>query len=123
MAKAPRWLCAVMVAVVALTGPLALILTPAPASAQTSDDDRTNSLEPTGGDRAGAIALNFAYVPGKALMCGLGTVAGATFALISFGTGYRAARNLFLEGCGGDWILTGEHLTGKIPPRELPTNF
>lgn len=120
MAKAPRWLCAVMVAVVALTGSFAVV--PRPAAAQMSDDQPGN-LEPTEGDRAGAIALNFAYVPGKALMCGLGTIAGATFAVISFGTGYRAARNLFLEGCGGDWILTGEHLTGKIPPRELPTNF
>ena len=37
--------------------------------------------------------------------------------IVTFGTGYRAAKAVFNEGCGGDWVLTPEHLSGKIQPK------
>ena len=44
-------------------------------------------------------------------------VASAVVAIVTLGSGYRAAVATFKEGCGGDWILTPEHVAGKIPPR------
>ena len=32
--------------------------------------------------------------------------------------GYGAAIATFKEGCGGTWVLTPEHVAGKIPPRD-----
>jgi len=121
MRKTPRWLCAVMALVMALAAPL---LVAAQASAQQSaamqphaiyPDDRP-SMEPTEGDVAGAALMNIVYVPGKAIVCSIGTVATVTLLLITFGSGYRAAKSVFNEGCGGSWVLTPEHLAG--PPRE-----
>lgn len=126
MTKTPRWLCATLVVLLALTGPLAVMLTPAPAGAQTSQQaamaEPAPSLEPTDGDRAGAVAVNFVYVPGKLILCTIGTVATTVLLFMTFGTGYRAAKSVFDEGCGGSWIVTPEHMSGKVPPRELPTS-
>jgi len=38
--------------------------------------------------------------------------------LVTLGSAYRAAVSTFREGCGGTWILTPEHVAGKIPPRD-----
>jgi hypothetical protein len=35
--------------------------------------------------------------------------------LLTFGSAYRAATGVFNEGCGGDWVLTPEHVSGQIP--------
>jgi hypothetical protein len=109
MRDATKWLCGLLVAVMVLTGPL---LTRA-AVAQSDGAD----VEVSDGDRVGAGFLNVAYVPGKAIVCGLGTVASVGVMIITLGSAYRAAVATFKEGCGGDWILTPEHVAGKIPPR------
>jgi hypothetical protein len=62
--------------------------------------------------------MNVVYVPGKAIVCSLGTVASAAILLVTFGSAYRAAADTFKEGCGGTWMLTPEHVAGKIPPQE-----
>ncbi len=124
--KTPRWLCTLMALVLALTGPLALLLlAPTPAAAQqyqqsaaTSEEQTGRSLEPTTGQKVGAGFMNAFYVPGKVILCGLGTVAATALLAVTFGSGYRPASRVFDEGCGGDWVITGEHLSGKIPPRE-----
>jgi len=69
-------------------------------------------------DRVGAGFLNVVYVPGKAIVCGLGTVASVGVMLITLGTAYRAAIDTYREGCGGTSVLTPEHVAGKIPPKE-----
>ena len=61
--------------------------------------------------------MNVVYVPGKVFLCTLGTVASFSVLIVTFGSGYRAAKAVFNEGCGGDWVLTPEHLSGKIQPR------
>lgn len=122
--KTPRWLCTVMALVLALTGPLALLLlAPAPAAAQqypqpVSGEQTDSRLEPTTGQKVGAGFMNVFYVPGKVILCGLGTVTATALLAVTFGSGYRPAARVFDEGCGGDWVITGEHLSGKIPPRE-----
>lgn len=123
MTKTPRWLCAVLVVALAFTGPLGALSLPTPAAAQTSssmaytDDRPPEDLEPTDGDRLGAGFMNVVYVPGKAIVCSVGTIASVTLMLLTFGWGYHAAKNIWMEGCSGDWVLTGEHLSGKVPLR------
>lgn len=115
MRVATKWLCGLLVAVMALTSPLlsraavvqAAELSSAPVDAEVSESDRV-----------GAGFLNVVYVPGKAIVCGLGTVASVGVMLITFGTAYRAAVDTFKEGCGGTWVLTPEHVAGKVPPKE-----
>jgi hypothetical protein len=115
MRVATKWLCGLLVAAMALTGPLlsraavvhAAEPSPSPADVEVSD-----------ADRVGAGFLNVGYVPGKALVCGLGTVATVGLMVITLGTAYRAAIGTFKEGCGGTWILTPEHVAGKVPPKD-----
>ena len=115
MRVATKWLCGLLVAMMALTSPLlsraavvhAAELSPSPVDVEVSDSDRV-----------GAGFLNVGYVPGKAIVCGLGTVASVGVMIITLGTAYRAAIGTFREGCGGTWILTPEHVAGKIPPKE-----
>jgi hypothetical protein len=115
MRVATKWLCALLVAVMALTGPLlsrAAVVQAAELSTAPVDADVKDS------DRVGAGFLNVVYVPGKAIVCGLGTVASAGLMLLTFGSAYRAAVATFYEGCGGTWVLTPEHVAGKVPPKE-----
>jgi hypothetical protein len=37
---------------------------------------------------------------------------------LTLGSGYRQAVGVFNEGCHGTWVLTPEHVSGKIPARE-----
>ena len=115
MRVATKGLCALLVAVMALTGPLlsrAAMVQAAEMSTAPVDADVADS------DRVGAGFLNIVYVPGKAIVCGLGTIASAGVMLLTFGSGYRAAVATFHEGCGGTWVLTPEHVAGKVPPAE-----
>jgi hypothetical protein len=82
-------------------------LSPSPVDVEVSD-----------ADRVGAGFLNVGYVPGKAIVCGFGTLASVGVMIITLGTAYRAAIGTFKEGCGGTWILTPEHVAGKVPPKD-----
>jgi hypothetical protein len=117
MRVATKWLCGLLVAVMALTSPLlsrAAVVHAAELSYETSPAD----ADVSDADRVGAGFLNVGYVPGKAIVCGLGTVASVGVMVITLGTAYRAAVATFKEGCGGTWVLTPEHVAGKIPPQE-----
>jgi hypothetical protein len=112
MREATKWLCGLLVAVMALTGPL---LTRAAIGQATQG---APDVEVSTADRVGAGFLNVGYVPGKAIVCGLGTVASVGVMAITLGSAYRAAVATFKEGCGGTWVLTPEHVAGKIPPAD-----
>jgi len=112
MRDATKWLCGVLAAVMVLTSPL---LTRA-AVAQVTEG--AADVEVSDADRVGTGFLNVAYVPGKAIVCGLGTVASAVVTIVTLGSAYRAAVATFKEGCGGTWVLTPEHIAGKIPPKD-----
>jgi hypothetical protein len=77
--------------------------------------DPVTSTDPTSGDAVAAGFLNVIYVPGKAIICTAGTLTSVLVMLLTFGSGYRAATGVFNEGCGGDWVLTPEHVSGQIP--------
>jgi len=115
MRDATKWLCGLLVALMALTGPLlsrAAVVQAAELSSSAVD------VEVSDADRVGAGFLNVAYVPGKAIVCGLGTIASAAVMIVTLGSGYRAAVATFKEGCEGPWVLTPEHVAGKIPPKD-----
>ncbi|MEX2220700.1 MAG: hypothetical protein WEG40_02785 [Candidatus Rokuibacteriota bacterium] len=115
MRDATKWLCGLLVAVMALTGPLLSRVTVVHAAELSSG---AVDVEVSAADRVGAGFLNVGYVPGKAIVCGLGTVASVGVMIITLGSAYRAAVATFKEGCGGTWVLTPEHVAGKIPPRD-----
>jgi hypothetical protein len=73
------------------------------------------SKDPTEGDATAAGFLNVIYVPGKAIICTAGVLTSTLVMLLTFGSGYRAARGVFLEGCSAPWALTADHVSGKIP--------
>jgi len=115
MRDATKWLCGLLVALMALTGPLlsrAAVVEAAELSSSAAD------VEVADADRVGAGFLNVVYVPGKAIVCSLGTVASTALMIVTLGSAYRAAIATFKEGCGGTWVLTPEHVAGKIPPQE-----
>jgi hypothetical protein len=74
-----------------------------------------SSKDPTQGDATAAGFLNVVYVPGKAIVCTAGVVTSTILMLVTFGSAYRAARGVFLEGCSAPWALTADYVSGKIP--------
>lgn len=122
MTISPRWLCAIVAFTMILAGPFASWTAGAQGLMQQSQGSILNeplsgSVEPTEGDAVAAGMMNVIFVPGKAIICTLGTLASFSVLLITLGSGYRAAKTVFNEGCGGDWVLTPEHLSGKIQPK------
>jgi len=71
--------------------------------------------EPTPGDATAAGIMNVVYVPGKAIICTAGVVTSTILLLLTFGSAYRQARGVFQEGCSSPWVLTADHVSGKIP--------
>jgi hypothetical protein len=89
--------------VVTLLAPGILAPPAAVAQSETGDHD--------GAYAAGAVAVNVFYVPGRAIMCGLGTAFGVVFLGLTFGSAYRQAKFFFEEGCvEGPWVLDGDDL-------------
>jgi len=77
--------------------------------------DPVVNLEPGPGDATAAGVMNVVYVPGKAIICLGGTVTATVLLLLTFGSAYRSARDVFLEGCSPPWALTADHVSRKIP--------
>jgi hypothetical protein len=113
----------VVVIAVALAGPLAPVAAlaqapppPGPVSAppMQSMQPETTAVAPpppSKGAEVGAGVLNVVYVPGKAILCGIGTVVAGGLMLLTFGSAYRPATEWFKEGCDGPWVLTPEMVT------------
>ncbi len=127
--KISPWISAALVAGLLVSGPLAPMA--AFAQARQAGQERVPvdpvekmllpSVEPvvgkdsTGGDAVAAGFMNVVYVPGKAIVCTAGVLTSTLLMLLTFGSGYRAARGVFLEGCSAPWALTADHLSGKVP--------
>ena len=123
------WISAVLVAALFVSGPLAPMAAFAQAP-QTGQErvpvdpvekmlmpsvEPITSKDPTDGDATAAGFMNVVYVPGKVIVCTAGVVTSTLVMLLTFGSGYRAARGVFLEGCSAPWALTADHVSGKIP--------
>lgn len=99
-----------------LSGPLGTLAYAQQPAAQQPDlmQDALKTPNPShsgkGAYDVGAGLANVAYVPGKALVCGLGVVAGVALLVLTVGSGYKAAAAAGEEGCGGKWVLKGDDL-------------
>ncbi len=140
--KISPWISAALVAALFVTGPLAPVaaFAQAPQTAPPVDPPITSqkpgqervpvdpvekmlmvpvepivSNDPTQGDATAAGFLNVVYVPGKAIICTAGVLTSTVLMLLTFGSAYRAARGVFLEGCSAPWALTADYVSGKIP--------
>ena len=60
--------------------------------------------------QAGAAVATFFSVPGRVFLCGLGVGLTVVTLVITFGSGYGAAKSVFEEGCMGWWVVTPEDL-------------
>ncbi|HUO65404.1 MAG TPA: hypothetical protein VMT97_16935 [Terriglobales bacterium] len=78
-------------------------------------NEPVSSNEPTPGDATAAGFMNVVYVPGKAIICTAGIVTSTVLMVLTFGSAYRQAREVFMEGCSAPWALTADHVSGKIP--------
>src|SRR5712692_5691341 len=100
--KTSKWLCAVLVLVMVIGGPLtSLAQTPSPPPPPPPGGPGPAvgpPYEPSAGVKVGTGFLNVVYVPGKAILCGVGTAGSALLMLLTFGSAYRAAADLFNEG-------------------------
>jgi hypothetical protein len=118
-----RWMCGILVLVLAVVGPLAPLaamaqMAPAPPPGPPPPPPPVLRREPGPAAAVGAGLLNVVYVPGKVILCSAGTVASAGIMLLTFGSGYRAAVNIFQEGCAGHWALTPYDVAGIRPPED-----
>jgi len=126
MSKA-KWLCAVLVAALVAGGPLgpltAMAQMPAmqPVPAQSATEPPSTGAQmpsmqpppsatlaepPSTGAKVGAGVLNVVYVPGKAILCGMGTIVAGAIMIVTLGSAHREATSFFNEGCGGSWVVT-----------------
>jgi hypothetical protein len=85
---------------------------PASQPDQFKEKVKTSKAPKRGSDAydAGAVVVNIFRPPGKAILCGLGGVAGVTLFVLTFGSAYRGTAAAFAEGCGGKWFINGEDL-------------
>ena len=127
--KISSWISAALVAALFVSGPLApmAVFAQAPQTGQERvpvdpvekmlmpSVEPVTSKDPTDGDATAAGFLNVVYVPGKAIICTAGVLTSTLVMLLTFGSAYRAARGVFLEGCSAPWALTADHVSGKIP--------
>jgi hypothetical protein len=79
-------------------------------SMQPEVQAEVSAERPGTGAKIGAGVLNIVYVPGKAIICGAGTLVAAGFMLATFGHSYQEAVSFFNEGCRGSWVLTPEQV-------------
>jgi hypothetical protein len=110
---------AVVLAAFAVAGPLGPTAALAQVSMQPETQAEVVAERPGRGARIGAGVLNVVYVPGKAIVCGAGTVVAAGFMLLTFGSAYREAVSFFNEGCGGAWVLTPEQVAAVPKAAQL----
>jgi hypothetical protein len=128
-----KWICAFLVALLAVSpfasltamaqvappppppgAPPTMAPVPPPPPAMVRPPRRL----PGTGAAVGAGVLNVVHVPGKAILCGFGTLAGGGLMVLTFGNAYRAAVTIFNEGCAGPWLLTAYDVADIQPPDE-----
>ena len=123
-----RFLTLLIVASVALAGPLApLAHAQAAQPAQPDLFQETLKAQRTSDRAQGfyateAVVVNVFRVPGKAITCVAGAAVGIVLLALTLGSSYRAAAAITDEGCGGKWILSGDDLRPDVPAPMVVTD-
>src|SRR5262245_50062496 len=122
MMRGTRLVGLVMVVAVALAGPLApyavaqqppgqaMQPTLTPAAPDLYQQQLKQQAEETSAYNTGAAIANVVYVPGKAILCGLGAITGFGSLIVTLRSGYKAAALLGPEFSDGDWALHCEDM-------------
>ena len=88
-----------------LVGGCATHTAPAPVDGRVPDAD----------DETGSIAANLWYVPGRALVCGLGAISAGVVMTLTMGQSYEGASQLMHGGCSGPWIVRSSDIRQAVP--------
>jgi hypothetical protein len=94
-----------LVLIAILVGACASHRPPAPADGRV----------PAADDRAGSVAANILYVPGRGLLCGRSGLSAGLVMLVTFGQSYDAASELLHGGCSGPWTLRPTDIRQAVP--------
>jgi hypothetical protein len=106
----PKWLCVMLIAVVTAGGALAPRPTMAQMAPMQQEASQGSREPPSTGAKIGAAALNVVYVPGKAIICGFGSLVAGVMMLATLGSAFREATSFYKEGCTGPWTVTPEQV-------------
>jgi hypothetical protein len=100
--------------------PLAAQAPPPPPAETGALDSPVPAEGSSSAAKAGAVAVNVFRVPGKTILCGVGSIIGVGLMLITGCTQYRAAGAVVREGCGGKWVIGPDDLNRDVEaPRAI----
>ena len=71
--------------------------------------------QPAADDGAGAVASNFWYAPGRALICGTSALLSGVVMTLTLGQSYEAASELMHGACSGPWTLNDQDIRNTVP--------
>ena len=71
--------------------------------------------QPQADDAAGAVASNFWYAPGRALICGTSAVLSGFVMTVTLGQSYEAASELMHGACSGPWTVSDQDVRNTVP--------
>jgi hypothetical protein len=71
--------------------------------------------QPQADDATGAVASNFWYAPGRALLCGTTAIIAAGVMTITFGQSYDSASELMRGACSGPWTVSDTDIRNTVP--------
>ena len=71
--------------------------------------------QPEADDRAGAVAANFWYTPGRVIVCGSSVVLAGFVMFATLGHSYDSASELMHGGCSEPWTTSPQDIRNSVP--------
>ena len=71
--------------------------------------------QPEADDRAGAVAANFWYTPGRALICGTTALLAGVVMTVTLGQSYDSASQAMHGACSGPWTMSDQDVRNTVP--------
>jgi hypothetical protein len=66
-------------------------------------------------DGAGAVATNFWYTPGRALICGTSAILAGFVMTVTLGQSYDSASEVLHGACSGPWTVSDQDVRNTVP--------
>ena len=71
--------------------------------------------QPDADDHAGAVATNLWYTPGRALICGTGTLLAGFVMTVTLGQSYDSASQVMRGACSVPWTVSDQDIRNTVP--------
>ena len=71
--------------------------------------------QPQADDHAGAVAANFWYTPGRAIICATGALISGIIMTMTLGQAYTDASEIMHGACSEAWTLTDQEIRNTVP--------